>query len=155
MVAEAEVPKSLVTKLVDAIDSLGTTVAQPLAWLARPSQKTLRGLIRDTILTVADRGRVVIVAHAASMALGPRPGVLRVLVTGSPETRVERLVLAGLLTEKDAATAIDESDRNRRQYLEMFYGVQDEGPAYYDLVINTDRLSIDQAVALLLAVIRT
>lgn len=97
----------------------------------------------------------MIVAHAASMALGPRPGVLRVLVTGSPETRIERLVRSGLLNERDAVTAIDESDRNRRQYLAMFYGVQDESPAHYDLVINTDRVGIDQAVALLVAAIRT
>ena len=37
----------------------------------------------------------------------------------------------------------------------MFYGVQDESPAHYDLVINTDRVGIDQAVALLVAAIRT
>jgi cytidylate kinase len=155
VVAEAEVPKSLVMRLVDAIDALGATAAQPGAWLARPSQKALRVLIRDTIMTVADRGRAVIVAHAASMALGPRPGVLRVLVTGSSETRIERLVRSGLLNERDAVTAIDDSDRNRRQYLAMFYGVQDESPAHYDLVINTDRVGIDQAVALLVAAIRT
>jgi hypothetical protein len=81
----------------------------------------------------------VIVAHAASMALGP-PGVLRVLVTGSPETRIERLVRSGLLNERDAATAIDESDRNRRQYLAMFYGVASAS---------------NRAVALLVAAIRT
>src|SRR5262245_52803224 len=39
VVAEAEIPKSLVTRLVDAIDSLGGVVTQPGAWLARPSQK--------------------------------------------------------------------------------------------------------------------
>jgi cytidylate kinase len=155
VIAEAEVPKSLLTRLVDAIDGLGATVAQPGAWLARPSQKALRGLIRDTVLMVADRGQVVIVAHAASMALGPRPGVLRVLVTGSPEKRVERLVRSGLLPEQDARATIQESDRNREQYLETFYDVQDESPTHYDLVINTDRLGIDQAVALLIAAVGT
>jgi len=75
-VAEAEIPKSLVTRLVDAIDSLGGVVTQPSAWLARPGQKALRALIRDAVAMVGDRGHAVVVAHAASIALGPRPGVL-------------------------------------------------------------------------------
>jgi len=37
----------------------------------------------------------------------------------------------------------------------MFYGVQDESPTHYDLVINTDRLGIDQPVALLIAAVGT
>jgi cytidylate kinase len=151
VIAEAETPKSLVMRLIDAIDALGNTVTQPGAWLTRPSQKALRALIRDTVHLVADRGRVVIVAHAASMALGPRPGVLRVLVTGSPEKRIERLVQSGLLPEQDARVTIQESDRNRQQYLETFYGVREETPTHYDLVINTDRLGIDQAVNVVIA----
>src|SRR4029453_17993101 len=51
VVAEAEVPKSLVTKLVDAIDSLGTTVAQPLAWLGRPRPQPYDGRVRDQLLS--------------------------------------------------------------------------------------------------------
>jgi cytidylate kinase len=151
VIAEVETPKSLVMRLIDAIDALGNTVTQPGAWLTRPSQKALRALIRDTVHLVADRGRVVIVAHAASMALGPRPGVLRVLVTGTPESRVERLVQSGLLKEQDAAATIQESDRSREQYLETFYGVREETPTHYDLVINTDRLGIDQAVNVVIA----
>lgn len=154
VVAEAGVPKSLVMRLVEAIDALGATASSPGAWLARPGQKALRGLIRDTIVRVAERGNAVIVAHGASMALGPRPGVLRVLVTGTPEVRVERLVRSGLVPEKDAAPTIAESDRSRRQYLEMFYGVSEEAPTLYDLVIKTDRLGFDQAAALIVAAAR-
>ena len=47
----------------------------------------LRSLIRMAIEETADRGNVVIVAHAASHALAGRDDVLRVLVTASPETR--------------------------------------------------------------------
>ena len=152
-VAEAEIPKSLVTRLVDAIDSLGGVVTQPSAWLARPGQKALRALIRDAVAMVGDRGHAVVVAHAASIALGPRPGVLRVLATASPERRVERLYRSGLLNEQDAAAAVAESDRNRAQYLEQFYGVREESPTLYDIVINTDRLSVDQAVAVIVAAV--
>ena len=46
----------------------------------------LRNLIRMAIEETAERGNVVIVAHAASHALAGRYDVLRVLVTASAET---------------------------------------------------------------------
>jgi len=76
-----------------------------------------------------------------------------VLATASPERRVERLYRSGLLNEQDAAAAVAESDRNRAQYLEQFYGVREESPTLYDIVINTDRLSVDQAVAVIVAAV--
>lgn len=40
-----------------------------------------------------------------------------------------------------------ESDRERRLYLERFYDVSEELPTRYDLVVNTDLLDVEQAVA--------
>ena len=91
---------------------------------------------------------MVIVAHAASYALGKRPDVLRVFVTASPETRVERLTL---LDTKDAAKALRDSDREREHYLRRFYDVRDESPVHYDLVVSTDTLAAEQAVAAIVA----
>jgi cytidylate kinase len=42
-----------------------------------------------------------------------------------------------------------ESDAARADYLKRFYGVAHELPTHYDLVVNTDRLSSDQAASLL------
>src|SRR3954453_23692785 len=55
-----------------------------------PTDK-LRGLIRDAVVATAEEGNVVIVAHAASFALAGRDDVLRVLVTASSDSRVERV----------------------------------------------------------------
>src|ERR1043166_9667242 len=54
-----------------------------------------RAMIRAVIHEVANEGQVVIVAHAASMALAGTSGVLRVSITASAQTRAERLVPAG------------------------------------------------------------
>ena len=54
----------------------------------------LRTLIRAAIYEVTTAGQAVIVAHAASLALGGMEGVLRVLVTASPGTRAHRLAAA-------------------------------------------------------------
>ena len=82
----------------------------------------LRDLIRAAIEEAAARGRVVIVSHAASHALASQPGVLRVLITASPQTRCARVAAEGDLNEKDAARAVDQSDTARADYLKRFYG---------------------------------
>jgi cytidylate kinase len=108
--------------------------------------ETLRELIRDAILATADEGNVVIVAHAASFALADRENVLRILVTASTESRQLRLADAEGLDAKSAATLLDDSDKGRDVYLKKFYGVSQELPTHYDLVVNTDRLATEQAV---------
>ena len=108
----------------------------------------IRGLIQEAIEETARRGDVVIVAHAASRALSALPEVLRVLVTASPETRAQRLSASREIESKAARRSITDSDAARADYLRRFYGVAAELPTHYDLVINTDVLSIEQAAEL-------
>jgi cytidylate kinase len=115
--------------------------------------ENLRAVIRDAIAEAASQGDVVIVAHAASMALSDVDGVLRVLVTASPETRARRLAAGGLKSD-DAAKEIRASDRARADYFKRFYGLDAELPTHYDLVVNTDRLDPKQAAALVAAAAR-
>jgi len=63
-----------------------------------------------------------------------------VLVTASPETRVRRLVDDNGFDEKKAIGA---SDAGRAEYLKRFYGIEEERPSHYDLVVNTDRIPVD------------
>jgi cytidylate kinase len=88
---------------------------------------------------------VVIVAHAASYAVEPDPATLRVLITASETTRAERVGTQDSLDESQAARKVKEADAGRRDYLKRFYGVDRESPTDYDLVINTDVLSTQEA----------
>ena len=97
----------------------------------------MRALIREAIEEAAGRGSVVIVAHAASFALAGEEGILRVLVTASPETRAGR-----------SEGSLEDSDAARADYLRRFYGVDHELPTHYDLVINTDVVSVERAADL-------
>ena len=103
-----------------------------------PSPNTLRGLIRQSIEETADEGNVVIVSHAASYALRDRNDVLRVLVTASPETRIQRLNEAQGMGWTKAEKSIAANDAGRADYLKRFYGVSAELPIHYDVVVNTD-----------------
>jgi cytidylate kinase len=107
----------------------------------------IRALIRDTLAETAAHGKVVIVAHAASYALDRGPGTLRLFVTASPKVREGRVAATA---EGDAARVIKDSDAGRRDYLKRFYSVDSESPTDYDLVVNTDQLSPEQATEIVL-----
>jgi len=112
-------------------------------------------LIRAAIYEVARAGQAVIVAHAASMALAGIEGVLRVLVTASTEVRAKRMASAERLERAAAEDAIAASDIDRRDYLKRFYGVKEELPTHYDLVINTEVLTAERAASAIVAAARS
>ena len=118
----------------------------------RATRDELRLLIQAAIHQIADAGRAVIVAHAASMTLATRRDVVRVLVTAAAETRARRLVTAQGITSEAAAAAVATSDRNRRDYLRRFHAIAEELPTHYDLVINTDVLAPEVAAAVIASV---
>jgi cytidylate kinase len=85
------------------------------------------------------------------MALASTEGVLRVLVTASMETRVRRVAELERMIREEAERRIAASDRERHEYFQRFYKLQEELSTHYDLVINTDVLTTAQAVAVVLA----
>jgi cytidylate kinase len=72
-----------------------------------------------------------------------------VLVTASPQTRADRIGELKGLDEARAARAVKDADAGRRDYLRRFYGIDAELPIHYDLVVNTDVLSVEPAAALI------
>ena len=108
-------------------------------------------LIRDVIVQTASAGKVVIVAHGAGICLADTAGVLRTLISATPEVRAERLSAEGGADLEKARKAVDSSDAERQDFLKRFYGVRHEEPWHYDLVINTSRLSAEQAADVIIA----
>ncbi len=145
--------RRLMEKLAAARDLVGPTLAvgapvfavSPERQGSRVTPDDLRLLIRAAIHQLASDGHAVIVAHAASMMLATRTDVVRVLVTASTETRARRLAAAQGIASEAAAGAIATSDRNRRDYFRRFYDIGQELPTHYDLVVNTDVLTPEQA----------
>jgi cytidylate kinase len=133
-VAYAERRRSLLERLREELPDFG---ASP------PPAERHRELIREAIHETADAGNVVILSHGGSIALAGREGLLRVLVTASGDTR-ELRVAEGLVDE-DTERAVAFSDAARADYLERFYGVEQELPTHYDLVVSTDVLTVEQA----------
>ncbi len=117
------------------------------------ASESYEGIITSVIRETAAAGNVVILAHGASIPLAGTKGVLRVLVTGSSGARAARLAAEGTDSGK-ARKRIDESDGQRREYLQRFYDVRQESPSQYDLIVNTDTITPASAAALIAAAAR-
>jgi cytidylate kinase len=161
VVAAAEHKQPLLKRLLDAlasspmmVDPLASASGLPVSMYfpggvvpTRPFADDLRSLVRATIVEVAAAGDVVIVAHAASMALAGRDDVLRVLISASADTRARRVAAFQGLAARDANAVIQSSDQERRDYFQRFYDIKAELPTHYDLVVNTDLLTPEQSVS--------
>jgi Cytidylate kinase-like family len=152
LVADVERRRSLVARLYAQLGTTTFVDASPGLWQmpveGGQTGEVYRSLIREVIRDIAEQGDVVIVAHAASMALAERSDVLRVLVTASLETRVARTASGGRLSEAEAAKAVKKADAARADYFRRFYRIDRELPTHYDLVLNTDALTPDVAADL-------
>src|SRR5206468_12581595 len=149
-VADEERRKSLAARALNAIAQGGGEAwtlgaVGPLSSREELDSDDIRSLIRETIEQTAARGKAVIVAHAASYAIGHADEILRVLVTASPETRTTRVAEGEGLDQAGAVRAVKESDAGRADYLKRFYDVREESPTHYDVVLNTDALTVEQA----------
>ena len=144
-VADVEQRKS---RLLRFIEDLGHFAPEADVSGTRVSGESHRQLIQDVIVEVAEQGDAVIVAHAASHALAGHGGVLRVLLTASAEARARDAAGRGLRLE-EAERAVRDSDAARADYLKRFYGLDDELPSQYDIVVNTERIGPEQAADLI------
>jgi len=145
--ARAEMRKGLIERIFESFahTGVGAGVAATSALSEIPGYEKL---IVDVIHQTAAAGGAVIVAHGAAIALGDRPGVLRVLVTASPATRAARLVAEGK-SKPEARKLVVDSDASRADFFKRFYKLDYEDATHYDLVINTDHMNVDEAAALL------
>ena len=93
VVADVEQRRSRLERLLEGLGASGMgtgyTVTDAVPY-TQPASDELRGLIRSVIEDTAEAGDVMIVSHAASLALAGREGVLRVFITASPATRASR-----------------------------------------------------------------
>jgi cytidylate kinase len=154
IVSEAERRKSFFSRLAEmALRAAATGKTAPPLYDFDETDMLL-WMIGDAVRDAADRGNVVLVAHAACYACADSSDVLRVWVTAPPSTRASRLASALGLSDKEAAKSVRQSDAARAGYLKRVYEISEESNTDYDVVINTERLTTDAAAGLIVGLVR-
>lgn len=101
----------------------------------------------EEVYELANRGNVVIRGWGATCLLRPVPHVVTVRITRSFHKRVEWLMNHLETDDRDfAESEIRRSDHAHASRMHQQFGVTWGDPVLYDLVLNTDRLSVHSCV---------
>lgn len=106
-------------------------------------------LVENGILQHALKDNVVIMGRGAYWLLKDVPYALRVRIDGSIEERIRRVCDREDVNRETAERLIAFSDHERSSYVRTVYHRDISNPEDYDLVLNLDKLSVDEVVALI------
>jgi cytidylate kinase len=120
----------------------------------RTDERSVAVYTAEEVLALADRGNVVLRGWGATRWLRPVPHVLCVRITRSLEQRVEWVMEHLQIDDHEFARAeVLRSDHAHAARMHQQFGVTWGDPLLYDLILNTDRLSVDSCVQLISAML--
>lgn len=100
---------------------------------------------------IADRGNAVIIGRGGPCVL---TSSVKVRIVAPFDLRVQRMMAARDLSHKEAEHQTLEADHAQKRFLLGYFGCEANDPLIYDLIINTDKLSLEHAAELIVARVR-
>ncbi|HEX4600361.1 MAG TPA: cytidylate kinase-like family protein [Gemmatimonadales bacterium] len=108
-------------------------------------------LTERVIAEAAAHGRIVLVGRGAQAVLAQRRDAFHVYVVAAKPWRMIHAVQRLGLDPATVERVVDDTDRQRDQYVRTYYARRRDDVANYDLVVNTERLGIDGAAGVVVA----
>lgn len=100
--------------------------------------------LTKVIVTIGEHGNAVIVGRGAQFILPPER-IFRVRFIAPFEKRVQRIMENGKCSREVAENYIIKTEGDRAAFIKKYFNEDIANPAHYDLVINTNSLSIEEA----------
>ncbi len=113
-----------------------------------------RRVIESMVKKLGDQERCLIFGYPAQVLLAGGGRAVHVLVVAPLAIRVQRMIMREDLSPATAGRVIRESDRDRRAFYQRMYDVKWDDPARYDCVLNTARMSIEEAAGSIVTIAR-
>jgi len=113
------------------------------------SERTYSDILVEKIRTLASGAGdkdIVILGMGGSVLLAGFPGAIHIRITASEATRVNTLVHRYHITVSEANDVLEIGDRKHRKFVRTLYGKDITDPGQFDLILNTDRLCVDECV---------
>ena len=101
--------------------------------------------LMNVVGTIGKHGRAVVVGRGANFILPPEQR-FRVRITGSQKLRIENVARNFDLSQADAKRRVIKTESNRKAFIRKYFNADIADPTNYDIVINTDTLTVDNAV---------
>lgn len=107
----------------------------------------LQSVIHDLVETED----VVLVSRGSQMILKDHPGSLHVYLHAPMEVRIPRVMDYFHIDEEQAGIKIEESDKARHAYVKRYFKADVEDMDHYDMVINTRKISLKEAIDIIVS----
>jgi cytidylate kinase len=101
--------------------------------------------LMKVILTIGKHGRAVIVGRGANFILSPESR-FSVRVIASTETRIGNISQDYDVSAKKAKRRMIKTESDRRAFIRKYFNSDIGDPGNYDLIINTDKVSLENAI---------
>ncbi len=106
---------------------------------------------QSVIYEVAEKGSALFFGKGSQLLLHSFDCALHVLVTGSLENRIARLMRDMNVEKSVAEKIINTSDHDKARFVKYAFNEDWLNPHLYDIIINTDKLSIDSALSIIVS----
>ena len=113
------------------------------------SNRTYSDILVERIRAMATASKdkdLIILGMGGSVLLAGFPGAIHVRVTASETTRLNTIARKYHITTEEAGEVLNIADRKHRKFVKTVYGKDITSPEQFDLILNTDRLGVDECV---------
>ena len=111
------------------------------------------GLSGELIAQLAEEQDLVVIGRGAQGLFHNRPGTLHVQVVAPRRFRIRQAQTLEGLSVREAGRRIRNIEERRARYLRSTYGMSAADPNLYDLTLRMDRLSVEQALKLIVTAV--
>jgi cytidylate kinase len=109
---------------------------------------------QNVLVEAAENPPLIIVGHSGQNIFANRPGSLHVRLIAPLESRVDRLAARFGWDRETATERANHIDADRAAYAQRYYHREWRDPLLYHVIIDTGRVSIDEAVTMVEAMAR-
>jgi hypothetical protein len=107
----------------------------------------------ELVLKLAKEEDLVIIGGGAQGLFHNRPGTLHVRLVAARGFRIRQAQILEGISAREAGKRIRSIEEQRAGYLRSIYGMRAADPNLYDLTLRMDRLSVEQALKLLVTAV--
>ena len=124
---------------------------KPSIWDSFSNQrKRFLHLIQAVIYDFARKSKTVIVGRGGQILLKDVPGALHVRIVAPFDARLKRIMEREGRNERNGERILRRSDRDSSGYIRSFFGADWDNQTLYDMVINTQTISIDTGMKMII-----
>src|SRR2546430_2825588 len=147
---EERVP-SLVERLTAAMAMGSQEWVSPMAAAKRPTDEQLIEVTRRVIEEAIERGPLVVVGRGTQEMLAEREDTLHVFCYAPRKALIARTMQREAVSAEEAARLVDETNKQRDQWVRLHWERDRRAHENYDLSVNTERLGIAECAQLIVS----